>query len=806
MEDAMQRHGQIKPCIVWLTALFMMGGLVGATPLYAQEGRVLPPGVGAEDGVVERTVEVPLSKINAALRRAQLPAIKRPAAPGADTAMVTLSYELPAPKRRDTSAYQLTRAMIKSRVPPPIAPDSSAVAPMVAAPDSLRARANPSVPALRESYASLTFDQIALVNDNNFFHIPPDPHGAVGRRHIVTVVNTAIAWYTKGGERQEVYSLSDFFAPLNPRTNTFDPKVLYDPFADRFVVLTLERTDASSDPNAGNTSFIFLAVSDDSDPNGAWYYQKINAKLRFVNANTGDIEAHWFDYPGFAFDEEAIYVTGNMFTFGNPIYYGGSRVLILAKGKGSGGLYDGGVSEATFYDPKEETNAPFDLGYRVARVIGAASSGVGTWLVEYSGLYSLETGVNFLSIVRIDDPLDSPSFTQNFVALGNVDDNDAPMPDAPQRGTTARIETNSRRALDAVWRDDALWMTTTIVPPISDAGDAGQATAYWVRVDTAPLGAPAVENQGQIGGEAIAEGTYTFFPSVAVNASGNAAFTFSASASTIYPGAYVTGRRPSMAHGATIGAYVLQRGEDYYVRTFGGAENRWGDYTAAVVDPTDGSFWFINQAALARGTTFNGESGRWGVFFGRAPARLPARLDVFSAAAAGGDGSVTLRWQLAPQVSSDRFAIRIMRPTASTFSTLAVVDANSTTDIYSYEVEDLTPGDYQFRILIDPQRARLRSRTQNVEVPLTESYFVSGVYPNPFARQAKLDVMTEEAQEVTFTLYDALGREVQVITERLEANQRETISFDTAGLASGFYIVRIQGETFAASTPAVRVR
>ena len=112
---------------------------------------------------------------------------------------------------------------------------------------------------------------------------------------------------------------------------TFDPKVIYDQYNGRFIVVALEQAgSAVSDPS--NLSRILLAVSDDSDPNGTWYYTSINSKV-----NIGGTE-YWTDYPGIAMDANAVYVTGNLFPFASGGGQG-SRVWIIDKN----GWYTGGA-------------------------------------------------------------------------------------------------------------------------------------------------------------------------------------------------------------------------------------------------------------------------------------------------------------------------------------------------------------------------------------------------------------------------------------------------------------------------------
>ena len=460
---------------------------------------------------------------------------------------------------------------------------------------------------LGSTIEGINFNEDAV--NTGFYQIPPDPIGAAGPGHLVSVVNSTIEWFTKAGVTENSQSLQDFFSPLFPTTLTFDPKVIYDQYVGRFVVVSLERVEVGTNPNPGNISRILLAVTDDSDPNGTWYFHAINAKTVISSAEC------WADYPGFAVDEEAIYVTANMFAFSPRNISGAVRLWIINKGLGSGGFYDGGTTSVNVYNPYGGGGTAITT--QPTHIFGTnLPSTIGTFLVSYSGL---NDGTNeYVQIVQVDNPLTSPTFSQQYVNVGNIDETTSGLPDAPQSGTAIGIEVNDRRALHAVWRDTMLYLVAEILP---NAGpDASQTTAHWWKLNTSNLNLISLADQGNVGGEDIATGTYTFFPSIAVDSMGNMAIGFSASASTIYPGAYYTGRLSNDPPGTVQGSEVLRAGLDYYIRTFGtpGVDrNRWGDYSGISVDPADGlTFWVFNEYALTRGTAFGGEDGRWGTAFG----------------------------------------------------------------------------------------------------------------------------------------------------------------------------------------------
>jgi autotransporter-associated beta strand protein len=468
-------------------------------------------------------------------------------------------------------------------------------------------------PVLTALIEGINFDENST-NTGSLF-IPPDPHGTAGRNHVVSVVNTSIEWHTKAGVQQNSVRLGrnsggsivgSFFEPLVPANATFDPKVIYDRFADRFVVVTLERTDdddGSTTGDAADTSRILVAVSDDGDPNGTWFYHAIDAKTLI-----GGVD-RWADYPGFAVDEEAVYITNNMFGFGSSGTFGGVRLWIMDKGT-AGGFYSGGAAAVTVHDPY--AGGGIATTTQPAYMNAAGPGSTGTFLVSYSGLTS--GGIESVQVVRVDNPITAPTFSQQFVSVGDIDNTGVGMPDAPQSGTATTIETNDRRAINAVWQNNQLWMTAQVVP--GSGPDTGDATAHWWNLNTTSLAAITVNDQGNAGAEDLGTDTFTFMPSIAVDAAGNMALGFAASNASIFPSAAYTGRTVADAPGTVQSTGTLASGLASYIRTFGGPRNRWGDYSGMVVDPDGTNFWMFNEYAITQGTPTGGEFGRWSTRYG----------------------------------------------------------------------------------------------------------------------------------------------------------------------------------------------
>ena len=70
------------------------------------------------------------------------------------------------------------------------------------------------------------------------------------------------------------------------------------------------------------------------------------------------------------------------------------------------------------------------------------------------------------------------------------------------------------------------------------------------------------------------------------------------------------------------------------------------------------------------------------------------------------------------------------------------------------------------------------------------------VVPNPFRSSARATFAVSEAQAVSVTLYDVMGRQVQqVFSGAAQAEQAIEVSVDGSSLAAGVYVLVLQGET-----------
>ena len=68
---------------------------------------------------------------------------------------------------------------------------------------------------------------------------------------------------------------------------------------------------------------------------------------------------------------------------------------------------------------------------------------------------------------------------------------------------------------------------------------------------------------------------------------------------------------------------------------------------------------------------------------------------------------------------------------------------------------------------------------------------LSGAYPNPFNPVTNITYSLTEGQNVKLSVYDIMGREVQVLENSFKDNGEHSVSWDASGFASGIYYIQI---------------
>ena len=92
--------------------------------------------------------------------------------------------------------------------------------------------------------------------------IPPDPYVAAGPDQVITVVNQRFRIWDKSGNLLKTIDAPSWYSNVYQNNGAFDPKIAYDPYANRWIMVWLQQSDADS------SSHFLLSVSDSSSALG----------------------------------------------------------------------------------------------------------------------------------------------------------------------------------------------------------------------------------------------------------------------------------------------------------------------------------------------------------------------------------------------------------------------------------------------------------------------------------------------------------------------------------------------------------
>lgn len=434
--------------------------------------------------------------------------------------------------------------------------------------------------------------------------IPPDTHGAAGISHLASVVNRRIAFFDKTTGAVVFGPLSNqaFWGALgsialDPGTSIYDARVIFDPYSERFIVVAIRRPGANP--------WVFLAISNGSTPETGFTLFAIDG-----DASTPDSAP---DFPGLGVGPDHVYITHTMILKGsNQIT--GSKFWVIDKLA----LLSGSLVASEFDD-----GGGMGVNWQPATSFGPTSVG---YIINEGWV-----GSNQERLVRIQGvsfPSGSPVLTDlGFIQVGSYDLTD-PLRDAPQFGCVKRINTNSSYLVNAVWRNGKIWTTHHVSYPFD--AEAGRTDVAWYEIDPSlarrapPYARPL--QQGRVS----TPGRWFYYPSIAVTEQECVALGFSGSDVSLYGGAFYTVRRPTDPPGTMRPVGVLKPGESSYYKRLTGPRNRWGDYSATVVDPADGgSFWTLQEYALPQSGAGcpSVDTGVWGTWWGHFPCEADCRDD-----------------------------------------------------------------------------------------------------------------------------------------------------------------------------------
>ena len=404
-------------------------------------------------------------------------------------------------------------------------------------------------------------------------YIPPDPDLAAGPNHIIAIDNGQFGiWDKLGNLLKNINADSWVSAIVNNPSVVTDPKILYDHYEGRWVMVWLTVNDIIQE------SYWTISVSDDSDPLGIWY------NWATPSDQNGSTSTNSFgDYEGVGFDEDAIYITGNFFSYAG--FYEYTKIRIIPKAQ----LYfnnAGPVNWTDFWEIKTPTG--FDtFGIRPVHHYGSSS--------QVYFVYADNGGGNTMTVIKINDPIGSPTISGVNIPVTSYS---SPPNTNQLGGGSPPIDNGGADILyEPIFKNGFLYVVHTVRNPTSSLYSA----LRYVKIDVTSNSAAEDIFFGSIG-------CYYVYATIAIDLGNNVAFGFGRSADDEYMGAYYATRLASDPPGTINGSYTLKEGQGNYVVTYGGNRNRWGDYQGIFLDPATGNIWMHSEYVSGTDT--------WGTWIG----------------------------------------------------------------------------------------------------------------------------------------------------------------------------------------------
>jgi len=322
--------------------------------------------------------------------------------------------------------------------------------------------------------------------------IPPDNDFAVSNGNkSVSVMNSSLAVHNAAtGQmtyRKSLKSLSSLVG-LNKITDyRYDPKVIYDPVADKFICVMLNSTDEKN--------YIVVGFSATNDPAGQWHFYKFY----------GDYKADqtWFDYPSISITNTEFFLTGNKIQYSTPWQIGFTQTVVYQIKKQDG--YSG--SSALNYQVWEN----IAYGGKNIRNLYPVKGGDAIYGPEQYFLSNRNFDVqnDTVFLIKIADTMGS---TGNIVTVTPLKSNlSYGTPPNGRQNDTFQLATNDARVLGAYRAGSEIQFVSTTVHPVTGSAAVyhGKIAAFstnpviqasYVMVDTLDFGYPNISYAGVYSG------------------------------------------------------------------------------------------------------------------------------------------------------------------------------------------------------------------------------------------------------------------------------------------------------------------
>lgn len=363
---------------------------------------------------------------------------------------------------------------------------------------------------------------------------------------VVSVVNTNIRVYDSVGTQLVSKTLGALAGSVGPLARTFDPRAIYDPLADRFIVVFLNGTEDS-------TNNPILCFSLTNDPAGLWNCYKLPG-----NPLPGD--STWSDYPIVSISKDELFITFNQLKNNTDWRSGFTRSLIWQVPMSNG--YSGAELASKLYS---EIKYDGRFVWSVCPVhAGSEITGPNMYFLSVRPDAEQNDTV-FLHEVTNTIASGSATLAQK-VLISDVKYGVPPNADQPRTIDTVGnyLQTNDARVLDATIRNNTIHFVGNTVDM------ENLRSGLYIGKITDPSSPNAVV-RGRIHSEPELDFGY---PSI-VDLPQGLVMTFSHASSSVFPG---TSAGYLASHSTYIDRIVVKDGTAP-INLLADSVERWGDYT-----------------------------------------------------------------------------------------------------------------------------------------------------------------------------------------------------------------------------------
>lgn len=418
--------------------------------------------------------------------------------------------------------------------------------------------------AQRKSTAALSPIVVSGFVADSFPGIPPDNDMAIAKNgKAVSVLNSSIAVLnSQTGQMTYKKALKSFSSTVGLNSfndNRYDPKVMYDPIADKFICVMLNSTNGNN--------YIVLGFSKTNNPDSAWQFYK------FYGDYGGDTT--WFDYPCVAITKDEFFLTGNKIKYNTS--------------------WQAGFTQTVIYQVKKQDG--YDAAANLTYQIWDSMSYNGLIL---RNLYPVKSGSSiggpeqyFLSNRNFDVQNDSIFLVKIPGVIGSGNNIDftvlkSPItygvpPNGRQPDTSAVLATNDGRILGAFAEGEEIQFVSTTINTVT-----GASAVYHAKIANYKT-APAITHAAIYGIDTIDMG----YPNISF--SGNpwglnqSLISFNYTGPNTYPGLGAI-----LFNGVEYSDMVRVKTGDSSIKVLSGKEQRWGDYMGSQIDWNQyGSIWIL---------------------------------------------------------------------------------------------------------------------------------------------------------------------------------------------------------------------